>query len=54
MTGIKDRIKAVFADPARVSVCDSCGSVLVCDTTCRAGAARDRAVTSYLNVGVPR
>ena len=54
MTGIIDRIQGVFADPARVSACDSCGSVSVCDTACRAGAARDRAVTRYLSVGLPR
>ncbi len=54
MTGIIDRIQGVFADPARVSACDSCGSVSVCDTACRAGAAQDRAVTRYLSVGLPR
>lgn len=54
MTGIVDRIRDVFADPARVSGCDSCGSVSVCDTACRAGAARDRAVAHYLTVGLPR
>ena len=54
MTGIIERVKGVFADPARVSVCDSCGSVSVCDTSCRAGAARDRALSSYLSVGSPR
>ena len=51
MTGITRRIRAVFADRPRVSVCDSCGSVSVCDTACRAGAARDRAFTRYLTVG---
>ena len=54
MTGTARRITAVLAGPARVSVCDSCGSVSVCDTTCRAGAARDRAMTRYLSVGLPR
>ena len=54
MTGIVRRSRAVFADPARVSVCESCGSVSVCDTACRAGAARDRALAGYLSVGLPR
>ena len=54
MIRIRHRIKVVLADPARGSVCNSCGSVSVCDTSCRAGAARERAVTSYLSVGSPR
>lgn len=54
MTGIIGRIKGILADPARVNVCDSCGSVSVCDTACRGGAARDRALTRYLSVGLPR
>ena len=54
MIGIIGRIRGIFADPARVSVCDSCGSVSVCDTACRAGAARDRALTRYLSAGLPR
>jgi hypothetical protein len=54
MTGIVDRIKAALVDPARVSVCESCGSVSVCEMPCRAGAARDRDVVRYLSVGLPR
>ena len=54
MTRILHRITAMLADPARVSVCDSCGSVSVCDTACRGTAARDRALNSYLSVGSPR
>ena len=54
MTGVLHRIKGMLADPARVSVCDSCGSVSVCDTSCRAGAARERTLSSYLSVGSPR
>jgi len=54
MTGAARRITAVFAGRARVSMCDSCGWVSVCDTACRAGAARDRAMASYLSVGLPR
>ena len=54
MTQMVRRIRAVLADPARVSVCGSCGSVSVCDTACRAGAARDRALIGYLSVGGPR
>ena len=54
MTGILHRIKQFLADPARVSVCDSCGSVSICDTSCRAGEARERALTSYLSAGLPR
>jgi hypothetical protein len=54
MTGIVDRIKAALVDPAQVSVCESCGSVSVCEMSCRAGAARDRDVVRYLSVGLPR
>ena len=53
MTGITRRIRAAFTDRPRVSACDSCGSVSVCDTSCRAGAAGDRAFTHYLNAGAP-
>jgi len=53
MTRIVRGVKAVFGDPARVTVCESCGSACVCDTACRAGAARDRALTSDLSVGLP-
>ena len=54
MVGIIRGIKGILADPARVNVCESCGSVSVCDTACRGGAARDRALTRYLSVGLPR
>ncbi len=53
MTGIIGGIKVILAGRARVNVCDSCGSVSVCDTACRGGAARDRALTRYLSVGLP-
>ena len=44
MTGIVRLAGVVFADPARVSVCESCGSV--CDMSCRAEAARNRTLIS--------
>ncbi len=53
MIRVLHRIKRMLADPARVSVCDSCGSVSVCDTSCRAGAARERALNGYLSIGSP-
>jgi len=52
MTGIVRLARVVFADPTRVSVCESCGSA--CDMPCRAAAARDRALAGYLSVGLPR
>ena len=54
MSAIARRIKAIFADPARVSVCGTCETVSICDTACRAGAAQDRAMTRYLSLGLPR
>jgi hypothetical protein len=48
------RLRAVVADRPRVSVCESCGDVSVCDTTCRATAARDRNVARYVSVGLSR
>ena len=48
-----DRVRASFADRPVADICDSCGSVSVCDTTCRAAAARDRATTAYLTLAGP-
>ena len=52
MTGVVRLAGVVFADPARVSVCESCGSV--CDMSSRAEGARDRAFAGHLSVGLPR
>ena len=46
-------VKAAFADPARVTVCDSCSSVWVCEIACRAEGARERAEGRYLTVTGP-
>ncbi len=54
MTAVARRLRAVLSDSPQVKVCESCGSVSVCDTSCRAGAARERVFTSYLSVGLPR
>jgi hypothetical protein len=48
-----DKVRAWFADRPAVEVCDSCGSVSVCDTSCRAAAARDRATAAYLTLAGP-
>ncbi len=48
-----DKVRASFADRPAVEVCDSCGSVSVCDTSCRAAAARDRATAAYLTLAGP-
>ncbi len=48
-----DKVRASFADRPAVDVCDSCGSVSVCDTSCRAAAARDRATAAYLTTRRP-
>ena len=54
MTAIARRVRAVFADRPTVLICESCGSVSACDTACRAGLARDRALDSYLSVAGSR
>ena len=48
------RLRALVIDRPRVNVCERCGSVSVCDTTCRAEAARDRNVARYVSVRLPR
>ena len=53
MALVLHRIRGLFADPARVMVCELCGSVSVCDTACRGGAARERAFAAYLSLGSP-
>jgi hypothetical protein len=47
------RLRAALADQPSVQLCDSCGSVSVCDTSCRAAAARDRAVGACLTLAGP-
>jgi hypothetical protein len=44
------RLRSVLSDRPSIEFCDSCASVSVCDTACRVAAARDRALTSYLNM----
>ena len=53
MMRMVNRLRAALADRPAVELCDSCGSVSVCDTPCQAAAARDRAVSSYLTLAGP-
>ena len=44
------RLRSVLSDRPSIEFCDSCASVSACDTACRVSAARERAMTAYLNL----
>ena len=48
------RVRASARDRAVGQLDEACGTVRVCDTSCRAAAARNRAVRSYFTVAGPR
>lgn len=50
MKALLARVRAALRDRPVVRFCDGCASVTVCDTACRAAAARDRATVGYLSL----
>ncbi len=48
------RLRTSITDRPVVRMDEVRGTVRVCDTSCRAAAARDRAVASYFAVAGPR
>ncbi|WP_420123229.1 hypothetical protein [Nakamurella sp.] len=48
------RLRAAWRDRPAVRFCDACAAVQVCDTACRAAAARDRAVALGHGLTGPR
>lgn len=54
MTGVLARWRAALRHRPTVRFYDRCASVAVCDTACRAAAARDPATAAYLSLPGPR